>query len=104
MSSSVPYVDPCSPWTVFKYILVLGDFISVKMHVDAELLHVGVQHDQICVWARVDKNRPLTLRQFRVAGTGHPDARGNHVGSVMLQRGGLVFHVFDLGEVYDEAD
>ncbi|MFX9058196.1 hypothetical protein ABTN75_20390, partial [Acinetobacter baumannii] len=61
-----------------------------------------VQHRCICVWAMVDTDRPLADRVFRIHGTGHslflsPTAK--FVGTVQLDNGQLVFHVFDLGQI-----
>lgn len=49
------------------------------------------------MWAEVDPSLPQVLRRFSVYGTGHrmPDDSGRYIGSIMLQNGDLVFHVYE---------
>lgn len=98
MTENMREPNPESPFTVYKYTLHLDDTVEVVMPKGAEVLSVGEQNGLICVWARVDTREPSVKRLFRVAGTGHPDPRGNFVGVVMQHGGALVWHIFDLGE------
>jgi hypothetical protein len=82
--------------TVHKYALPIDDIVSINMPDDPEPLCVAVQHDIVVMWVRVDTDRFVKPRRFRVAGTGHADADGKYVGTVLLDGGALVFHVFDL--------
>lgn len=82
---------------VFKYPLEIADDLTVDLPHGAEVLTVQVQHGEPCLWARVDPEAPLAPRRFRWAGTGHPlDAASDwpYVGSVQLESGMLVFHLF----------
>lgn len=83
--------------TVHKYAFGPNDRISVRMPVDAEILHVDVQRGQPCIWARVDTEAPIEVVIFSLRRTGDPDAHGRHVGSFLVKDGGLVFHLFHVG-------
>ena len=85
--------------TVYKYE-ILGATTVLPMPAGAQLLSVHNQHERICVWALVDTEAPEVERVFRLVGTGHPydDEGGTFVGSVLMQDGYYVFHVFDHGE------
>lgn len=83
---------------VFKYKLQVCRSQTLELPVGAELLHVDVQHGEICLWAKVDAWAKRENRIFCVAGTGHelPDGELKHVGTVMC--GPYVWHVFEMTE------
>lgn len=84
--------------TVYKYILPVADEARVSMPAFAEVLTVGVQGENICVWALVDPKIPSLKKTFRIAGTGHPitdDGKWKFLGTVFLYEGTLVFHIFE---------
>ena len=86
---------------VFKYPIPIDDVVAVAMPVGSEVLSVGWQPGDphhIQLWARVDTTQPKGEMWFRVVGTGHPNATGTYVGTVLLHEGALVFHVFRLPE------
>jgi|JI10StandDraft_1071094.scaffolds.fasta_scaffold284424_3 hypothetical protein len=86
---------------VFKYPIPIDDVVGVTMPVGAEILSVGWQPGDphhIQLWARVDTTQPKGEFWFRVVGTGHPNAVGIFVGTVLMHEGALVFHVFRLPE------
>lgn len=70
---------------------------AIEMPAGAQILHVGVQMEQIvCIWALVDENAPMEERSFAVVGTGHPVPENTaHVGSVLMHGGAFVWHVFE---------
>lgn len=82
--------------TVWKFVLDIGRQ-AIEMPVDAEVLHIAEQHDQVCVWALVSPDAPKAERRFVVTGTGHPvpDRRGRFLGTVLLLDGALVLHVWE---------
>jgi hypothetical protein len=98
---------------VWKYAAAPGGFV-VEMPKGAEVVSVGLQDPDIrfapvgdigkvfVFWACVDPNAPLVNRKFRTVGTGHSyfieDEVYKFVGTVQFPDG-LVFHLFDLGEV-----
>lgn len=86
--------------TIFKYPLELAGVQSVRMPAGATILTVQLQAGVPCVWAITDSAQPKVSRRLLLVGTGHalPDDHGRYVGTFQPPRG-LVFHVFDLGEV-----
>jgi hypothetical protein len=82
---------------VFKYELPIKDECDVFMPEGSEILHVGNQHEKMCVWALADASRRDELRYFRIAGTGRalPDVGLKYLGSAQFAGGALVFHVFE---------
>ncbi len=73
----------------------------VQMPKGADTLSVGIQGQDIMVWARVNPNSIMITRRLPVYGTGHVIDPLDHelplIGTVFM--GPLVFHVFDGGEV-----
>jgi hypothetical protein len=61
------------------------------------ILCVQVQHGVPRIWARVSPDAPMQTRHFRVAGTGHNLGSnvGRYIGTVQLEWGSLVLHVFE---------
>ena len=84
--------------TIYKYALAVEDEQDVPMPKGAELLHVDVQQDQACLWARVDDQAETATRRIIIHGTGHPAGDEPYVGSFMILGGSFVGHVFDGGE------
>lgn len=90
--------------TVWKYTLGVEEHQYLNMPCDAQVVHVGEQHGDLCIWALVDTEQPKEDRFFHVFGTGHPmtmDATSRfagkeyqYLGTGMLQGGSLVLHVF----------
>lgn len=89
--------------TIHKWTFQITDSFSLMMPEDASILHVAKQHHEMYdygaeVWALVDTDKPMVERKFQLRGTGH-DADGldpaNHVGTFLMARGSLVFHLFE---------
>lgn len=80
--------------TIWKFILEPGKPVMMP---SACVLSVHAQHDQICIWAMVNPDTPLSPRHFNVFGTGHPlpEVPGNFLGTVLLHGGDLVMHVYE---------
>lgn len=81
---------------IYKYPLVPEDWTTVRMPEGAEPLCVQVQGGAPFLWARVDIDRAPVLHHFRIAGTGHDLGSniGRYIGTIQLEGGSLVFHVF----------
>ena len=84
--------------SVWKFSVPVDDASVIEMPHGAKLLSVANQRETICLWAAVDTRAPKVGRRIQVCGTGHPLPLGEFVGTVVLHRGALVFHVFDCGE------
>lgn len=71
---------------------------AIEMPAGAELLSVREQGEAICLWALVDPEAAVEVRRFVGYGTGHlvPDEPLKFLGTAHLQRGALVFNVFEV--------
>lgn len=69
----------------------------VEMPSGATVLAVAEQHNEICLWAKVNPANPKATRVFQVVGTGHAELDGTeaYLGSAQLNNGNFVFHVFE---------
>lgn len=83
--------------TIRKYKLT-QDFEGLPK--GAEILHVGEGHGDLYVWAIVDPSAPIVPRKIEVLGTGWNlgEAEVEFLGTVQMANG-LVWHLFDHGEV-----
>jgi len=86
------------PEVVWKYILTEVEN-DIEMPAGAQVLTVAEQHNEICLWAKVNPERERVKRTFQVVGTGHAELKGDeaYFGSAQLNNGNLVFHVFEPG-------
>lgn len=82
---------------VYKYEIEALD-ITIQMPAEAQILHVAEQHGTMQLWAQIDPDRPLYPRRFRTYGTGHdmPDNPGKFAGTMLVQDGNYVFHVYEV--------
>jgi len=81
--------------TVYKYPFRIDDDVSIAMPVGAKILLVDVQNGIPTIWAQVPPQAVMSLRRFRVIGTGHPfdPDRLTHVAS--FQQPPFVWHLFE---------
>jgi len=88
---------------VWKFNLgLIGRYVTsvpVAIPSGARLLSVGIQEDQMMLWALVDPPNKPVAREFMIIGTGVPsealEARApQFIGTV--QHNGYVWHVFEL--------
>lgn len=87
--------------TIYKYVLPIEKFPAVEIHEGAEIISAQMQHGSLCVWAIVDPSAKTELRSFRVIGTGmhfESDTLGKHLGTVQLEDGFLILHVFEAAD------
>jgi hypothetical protein len=85
---------------IYKYAVGAGG-ASYEFPVGYKILSVGAQAEEICVWVEHSVEAQTTHRsevEFTIiptGGTGHEEGSiGNYVGTVLLFRGSLVFHIF----------
>ena len=85
---------------IFKYTLDIVDWQLIRIHKDAELLHVDMQLDSLCLWARLTPGLIID-RAIIILGTGNqiPTKYESlpYIGSALDLRLDLVWHVFDGG-------
>lgn len=70
----------------------------MKMPKGARLLTAAEQRGEVCVWAEVDPTARKVLRKVMAIPTGGLCTGLSYVGTAHLQRGSLIFHVYDGGE------
>lgn len=91
---------------VWKYQIGPIGRSKIAIQKGAEILHVGMQRQSICLWARVDETAAEIMRIFEVIETGDaiPECdntikRVYYVGTVKVMDASMIYHVFDLGEI-----
>ena len=84
---------------IWKYTLIDGVTTPFRISEDHTFLHVGVQNNEICVWAQVDPTQSWVSRTFRIIGSRQhkPDKffdEWTYLGTVIVADGTLVWHVY----------
>lgn len=81
---------------IWKFPLEVTDVQTISMPMGAKIMHVDVQHDQVCLWAGVYPDNSKMDRTFHLYGTGHaiPDDVQDYLGSVVI--GPFVWHLFEV--------
>lgn len=84
--------------TIFKYGLDLADTQVIRMPRGAKVLSVQMQFGNPALWVEVDPSAEVEDRVVIIHGTGHQLATKataeSFVGTIQLDDGRLVFHVF----------
>lgn len=86
--------------TIWKFVLDPHN-LKLEMPLEAKILAVKEQRNQICLWVQVDTDAPKSMRYFSVFGTGHDlkfdglALNQRYIGTVMFHEGDLVFHVYE---------
>ena len=83
---------------IYKYELEPKQVQDLMMPVGAKILHVANQFEKICLWALVDRLAEHKPRRFVIFLTGEQDfeaEKSNYLGTVLMQNGVLVLHVFE---------
>lgn len=85
---------------IWKYALPSRGHETLAIPAEAQLLSVQVQHDTVTLWALVDPKAEPRPRDFYVAMTGEAmqfvNCDAHFVGTVQLDRGRYVAHVFEV--------
>jgi hypothetical protein len=85
---------------IWKQGLAIKDSQIVKLPRNARILSAQIQHEKLCLWYLFDveeSTRPQ-LREIVIYGTGHDIAARDsleHIATVQIEGGNLVFHVFE---------
>jgi hypothetical protein len=82
--------------TIWKYELELEHEQSIEIPAPAQPLSVQVQSKAVQLWALVNPDAPSVRHIVRIVATGQPihGHLGEYVGTIQLDGGTLVFHVF----------
>ena len=90
--------------TIHKYPIHLRPIQTVMLPIGATILTIDVQHEDICLWAKVevpdnDQLEPeMSPRELVIVGTGFEIRNGDndiYLESVQLMHGALVYHAFE---------
>ena len=90
--------------TIWKYKIPLTDKFELHLPVGAEILYVNTQiidcEEQYCMWVGVNSEASQEKREFILRGTGHgmPDVTLEYIGSFWVDKGVLIFHLFEVIE------
>ena len=91
--------------SVYEYTLELLDSTIIDLPVQAKILSVAFQGEQLCLWAEVDPSYDLKeSRHIEVFDTGHPMPYYRYYERQFISTvftGQLVFHVFEKVENKD---
>jgi len=82
-------------YIIYKYPMFdMSD--TLRLPVDAQIVHFGLQHERPTVWAQVRRDGPAEpFREFVIVGTGHPFPKDyTHRGTVL--DGEFVWHLMEL--------
>lgn len=81
---------------VYKYELQVIDEQQIDLPIGAQILRVDIQHGAPMLWAAIDPMVATERRTIYCIGTGHRfrGASSEHIGTVQLSGGSLVFHYF----------
>lgn len=85
--------------SVWKYAFEnIGGEQVLQVPEGATPLFVAVQAGTPCLWFEVDESQDKETRTFEWHGTGHriPSDGREHLGSVLLADGALVFHLYEV--------
>lgn len=83
---------------IWKYPIPVQDEIQIEMPKGARVLTVQMQDEQPCVWALGNPVAEKEIRQFHMAGTGHPIEHAEkltYIGTFQMKNGTLVLHLFE---------
>ena len=84
--------------TIWKYVINIIDYQEIYPPSGSKILTVQVQNGKCCLWILVDKTITTTSkRRLFIYGTGSPMPTdpGLYLGTFQLNKGELVFHLFE---------
>lgn len=87
---------------VYKY--EIGVHCRIGIPVGAEILTVQSQNNSVVMWAKVDTDYDLEIREFKIYGTGHEiDENATcYIGTTTVNGGAIVLHVFEITNCKDK--
>lgn len=87
-------------YPIHRYPMFIFGSQTLMLPRDAKIIHVDHQLDSICIWAIIDTEETrMEPRIIEVYGTGQVISSElghiQHLGTVIMQRLGLIWHVFE---------
>ena len=83
---------------IWKTVLSAVDEQCIRLPEGAMVLTAQVQRGDICLWFLCNPDRQSIPRRIFIVGTGNLmpyDVPARYIGTVQLEAGALVFHVFE---------
>jgi hypothetical protein len=84
-------------WTIWKYVFpyrIFDRFELIDIPEKGEILHVGIQNENICLWIKVNTENKKEERAFILRGTDKElKVEEEYIGTVMDNS--YVFHIFE---------
>jgi hypothetical protein len=87
--------------TIWKFPLQLQAEQTIHAPENIAALHLAMQNGTLCLWCMVDHNAPMIEHKLMIRGTGNPlgfdpsiEGGVAYVGSVLMNEGAYVWHVF----------
>jgi hypothetical protein len=91
---------------ICKYPLELKDYQLIEMPKDATVLSVQTTYAPVgsttketpTLWVEVDDEKPLTVRRFRIFGTGQSmtcEHELRYIGTCLMMNQALTWHVYE---------
>lgn len=82
--------------TIYKYQLPITDDFEIQLPINSEFLKIDIQHENVVMWVKLDKDSEMKFYQFHCYGTGHPIENKNlkYIDTIIIDNGNLVFHYF----------
>ena len=80
---------------IYKYIIPLCERIKINMPLNALIRHIGLQNEQICIWAEIDEKNKISKKNFYIVGTGCdiPKEAKYYIGTI--QQPPYVWHIYE---------
>lgn len=86
--------------TIHKYVISTNVTCNkISMPMGAKIISAHEQHGEVCIWAIVNTELAMEIRNIVVFGTGQQIIKAlnlSFIDTVHLNSGDLVFHVFEL--------
>lgn len=83
--------------TIYKEPLLITGEQTITLPLQAKILHLDCQRDNVCVWYECDTELPTKRVTIFCYGTGHPiptDRKQQYLGTVLVEGGDGVFHFY----------
>ena len=85
--------------SIWKYPIQCVGTQIIELPEGAEILTAQLQREmgRLCLWVKVDTEKPKVIRSIRIYGTGHPieQEKLKYISTYQVADGMLVFHVFE---------
>lgn len=84
---------------IYKYRLRLELYAQVEMFEGAKIIHFGNQYEEPTIWAEVDIDKSVVIRELRIVGTGQSlpvEEKLSYIGTAIFTGGTFVWHLYEV--------